>query len=157
MLCPPLPATLDTTRGARSLSPWRCAADLGQETQPGLLGVLRRGKGRGTPERSEKARHRFNYPICRIPIVLSVLKCPTCGRGYPTRWRLKRHLVSHGSNPTAALALASIAVREPSPTRYRCTDCSRQFSSREGLSLHIRQARHGALDTQEPGPTPQFV
>ena len=71
------------------------------------------------------------------------LRCPTCGRGYPTRWRLRRHIGKHISDPSIAFALASTVVRDAGPVSFRCLRCAREFGTVRGLSIHTRLVRHG--------------
>ena len=85
----------------------------------------------------------MNYPNHRVPVVLTVLRCPTCGRGYTTRWRLRRHIQLHTANSADAFAIASAVDREPSPAAWSCVECSREFGTLKGLSIHARLSRHG--------------
>ncbi len=80
------------------------------------------------------------------PAMGTLLLCPCCGGGLPTRRGLRRHLVTHGMDSTLAFRISSTAPREIRPTNWLCALCHRQFTSARGLFVHVRASGHRLRD-----------
>ena len=78
------------------------------------------------------------------PFVVSLLLCPGCGGGLPTRRGMRRHLESHGWDPPSAFALATAILRTEPPSVWKCLGCRRRFETVRGLFRHVRVSGHGS-------------
>lgn len=89
-----------------------------------------------------------------LSVVVSLLLCPSCGGGLPTRRGFRRHLESHGWEPERAFTLASETTRSEAPSAWKCLVCRRRFPTVRGLIRHVRARGHlaGEKPSLIPGP-----
>lgn len=87
----------------------------------------------------------------------TLLLCPCCGGGLPTRRGLRRHLVTHGMDATRAFRISSTAPRETRPSNWFCALCQRQFVSARGLFVHVRASGHRRQDDPLAGSARSLV